>query len=223
MILAIETSVPEASVCLRRGSQVVFEENFLNGRNHNSKIFDVLEKITEALRGETLSLVIVGKGPGSYSGTRVGIAAAQGIAIVHQCSVVGLGSLAATSVARLEKASMAVGDARRGLYYISEIKDSEAVEAELMETAEFQQVLLKATDEGKVLFTLDDPSLLNLDLEMSSQIEQVKPCAEHLIDIWLGLGSERRDALKKQPLSPAYLRAPFTSKAKSGHPLLRKL
>lgn len=220
-VLAIETSVPEASVALWCDGEMVFGEEFTTDRSHNSMIFDPLSRALNILDGHKLSLVITGTGPGSYSGTRVGIAAGQGIAIAHGCPSVGIGSLAATPEAREEGPSMAIGDARRGLYYVSPIDaHGEAIEAELMDANTFHQRLADAADSR--LFTFDNPAQLNLPDNLAQRVSRSRPEAKWLVDIWLGLDESRRDALKQKPLAPAYLRPPFTSKAKAGHPLLRQ-
>ena len=223
-ILAIETSVPTASVALWVGGALVYEQDFTSDRNHNSMIFSPLAEALEILDGKKLSVVLVGTGPGSYSGARTGIAAGQGIAITHGCPAVGIGSLAATPAALESDAAIAIGDARRGLYFISEITASgEAAEAQLMQAEEFQQSLSKKCEAGdRVLFTLDDPSgrwLVNVSLP--TKVEQTSPHATGLLQVWSGLSEERREELIGMPLSPSYLRPPFTSKAKQGHPLLK--
>lgn len=223
MILAIETSFPEASMTLAREGEIIFSESFMNGRHHNSQVFDVLERVTELIEVGELTAIIVGTGPGSYSGTRVGIAVAQGLAVVHACPAIGLGSLAATSVARQAETSMAVGDARRGLYYVAEIQSQgEASEAELMDGEAFQKRVSCALDSEKSLFTMDDPEILGLNDVVKGRIIKGKPESDLLIDVWLGLSPERRETLMQKPLEPSYLRPPFTSKAKKGHPLLRQ-
>lgn len=219
-ILAIETSVPDASVVLWSNGEVIFEENFTTDRSHNSMVFNPLSQALKLLGERQLDLVIAGTGPGSYSGTRVGIAAVQGIAIAHQCPAIGIGSLAATPEARQDGPSMAIGDARRGLYYISPINEhGEAMDAELMKAEAFQKRLEDASDSR--LFTLDPPEKLKLPDHLACRVSRSHPEAKWLIDIWLGLEESRRETLLNQPLAPAYLRPPFTSKAKAGHPLLR--
>jgi len=225
-ILAIETSVPTASVVLWLNGAVVYQQDFTSDRNHNSMIFKPLEESLALLNGKNLSHVLVGTGPGSYSGARTGIAVGQGVALTHTCPAVGIGSLAATPVVSAAGSAVAIGNARRGLYFISEITESgEASEAQLMDAGEFQAHLRKRCDSSDVrLFTFDDPSGAWLDdIDLPVEVEKSSPHASGLIEIWLGLTNERQSELISQPLSPAYLRPPFTSKAKSGHPLLRSL
>jgi len=227
-ILAIETSVPEASIALWSDGAWLFEAEFVSDRNHNSMVFEPLAEALALLEGRELSTVLVGTGPGSYSGTRIGIAAAQGLAIAKSCPAAGIGSIAATpparSVARpaaAHTAATAIGDARRGLYYISSITASgEAEEPELMDAAVLEQRLASIPDD--LLFTLDAPTTLGLNDQLQERITRTQPQARLLVDVWLGLDEVRRQQLYSKPLAPTYLRAPFTSKAKQGHPLLRK-
>ena len=226
-ILAIETSVPEASIALWSDGAWLFEAEFISDRNHNSMVFEPLAEALALLEGRALSTVLVGTGPGSYSGTRIGIAAAQGLAIAKSCPAAGIGSIAATPPARSVGASAAhttataIGDARRGLYYISPITASgEAEVPELMDAAVLEQRLASIPDD--LLFTLDDPTKLGLNHQLQERITHTQPQARLLVDVWLGLDELRRQQLHSKPLAPTYLRAPFTSKAKQGHPLLRK-
>ena len=231
-ILAIETSVPEASIALWSDGAWLFEAEFVSDRNHNSMVFEPLAQALALLEGRKLSTVLVGTGPGSYSGTRIGIAAAQGLAIAKSCPAAGIGSIAATpparSVARpaarpaaAHTAATAIGDARRGLYYISPITASgEAEEPELMDAAVLEQRLASIPDD--LLFTLDAPTTLGLNDQLQKRITRTQPQARLLVDVWLGLDEVRRQQLHSTPLAPTYLRAPFTSKAKQGHPLLRR-
>lgn len=183
-------------------------------------VFDALTEVLEHLEGDALDLVLVGTGPGSYSGTRIGIAVGQGVALVHGCPSVGIGSFAATSVARESQLSMAVGDARRGVYFISRVGENGLMQpVELMDHAAFVATL--QNDEDVCLFTFDDPASLNLDDALGSRVKRAIPRAEYLFDVWNGLSADDQAKQMVCQLAPTYLRAPFTSKAKSGHPLLR--
>jgi len=219
-IIAIETSMPDASVVLWRDGEMVFGQEFKSDRHHNCMVFDSVAKALDLLDGGELSVVLVGTGPGSYSGIRIGIAVAQGVAIAYGCPSAGLGSLAATPEARGGSGAMGVGDARRGLYFVSPIHENgEAMEVELMDARAFSDRLRE--ESGRILFSLDDPGKLGLDAELEQRVTRTRPRAELLVEVWRGLSEARQRELSQAPLSPTYLRAPFTSKAKEGHPLLR--
>ena len=74
MILAIETSTTKASLALMQpeSGEVLWESAFESDRLHNAKIFDPVIEALDLCR-EKLQQIIVGLGPGSYSGIRVGI------------------------------------------------------------------------------------------------------------------------------------------------------
>jgi len=219
-VLAIETSVPQASIALWGGDQWLYDKTFTSDRNHNSMLFEPLADALGCLQGKPLSAIVVGTGPGSYSGTRIGIAAAQGVAIARNCMVAGLGSLAATPVARTRAPAMAVGDARRGLYFICPITSTgEAAQPELMDEQGLRNRLEKEPQCN--LFTLDDPEKLASACPQGQPLIPTTPEARLLVEVWLGLDHARRMELQAMPLAPSYLRAPFTSRAKPGHPLIR--
>ena len=82
MILAIETSTTGASLALvgRQGGDVLWQASFESDRLHNAKIFDPVAEALDISRGK-LGRIVVGLGPGSYSGIRVGIAVANGLGL----------------------------------------------------------------------------------------------------------------------------------------------
>ena len=92
MILAIDTSTAACTgalfdsngTCVARRDEVI-------GRGHSERLVPM---IAEMLEGRTADLILVGVGPGSFTGLRVGIAAAHGLAIGWGCEVRGMSSLA---------------------------------------------------------------------------------------------------------------------------------
>ena len=92
MILALDTSTAACSAALFDGSGAcVASADELIGRGHAERLVPMLD---ELLAGRRADRVIVGVGPGSFTGIRVGIAAAQGLAIGWGCEVAGMSSLA---------------------------------------------------------------------------------------------------------------------------------
>ncbi|MGB0774904.1 MAG: tRNA (adenosine(37)-N6)-threonylcarbamoyltransferase complex dimerization subunit type 1 TsaB [Akkermansiaceae bacterium] len=221
-ILAIETSVPQASLCLSLDGEIALDVTFTSERGHNTTIFEPLADALKLAKGQ-LDQIIVGTGPGSYSGTRIGIAAAQGVAIAQDCAICGVGSIAGTSQAlQYRHQALAVGDARRGLFYTIAIDEAGLPTApELMDEAAFKQKL--STESHAHLMSLDDVEKLRNTASLidSVAISSAEPSARGLLAAWHEFPKSAREDLHKAPLMPTYLRAPFTSKAKSGHPLLR--
>ena len=215
--LFIESSTPRASLALLRGSEVVFEESFAGDRSHNALLFAPLDRALARLEpGEKLAGVVIGTGPGSYSGTRVGIAAGQGVALVHGCPAAGLSSLLAVPSAAGGLA-LAVGDARRGSGWRASIDGGRLAGApELRGVAELMEEVRSARQAGHAVFSLEPVDQIGLEVT----VEQ--PDAVRLAAAWLALDDAARVELEAVPPQPAYLRPPHVTLRKAGHPLLKK-
>ena len=92
MILAIDTSTAACTAALfDSAGSCVAQRDELIGRGHSERLVPMLE---ELLDGRTAQRILVGVGPGSFTGIRVGIAAAQGLAIGWDAQLAGMSSLA---------------------------------------------------------------------------------------------------------------------------------
>lgn len=211
-LLAIESSTCRASIALMSGDEVIFSGGFESDRNHNALLFEPLQEALGLLGDAKLEQVVIGTGPGSYSGTRVGIAAGQGVALVHGCPAVGLSSLLATP----RKAGVAIGDARRGSAWWAELGQG-LPKPELIDTAQLAPLL--AGRDG--VFSFEDVSRLGLPADL--RVAQPMPTAVDLARAWLGLDEAVRAEISTEPPQPEYLRPPHITEAKKGHPLLRVL
>ena len=215
--LFMESSTPRASLALLRGSAVVFEESFTGDRSHNALLFGPLQRALALLEeGERLAAVVIGTGPGSYSGTRVGIAAGQGVALVHDCLAAGLSSLLAVPSAAGGRA-LAVGDARRGSGWRAIVEGGRVTTGpELRGVAELIEEVRAAREAGVPVFSLEPVA------QIGREVAVEQPEARRLAAAWLVLDEGARAALEALPPQPAYLRPPHVTVAKGGHPLLRK-
>lgn len=92
MILAFDTSTAACTAALfGRDGERIGSTDELIGRGHAERLAPMLE---ELLDGRVADKILVGVGPGSFTGLRVGIAAAHGLAIGGGAEVKGLSSLA---------------------------------------------------------------------------------------------------------------------------------
>ena len=82
LILNIETSTKNCSVALSRNGVVLAWRESEEGNDHAAKTAVFVEEVlSEAGRkAEELDAVAVGKGPGSYTGLRIGVSTAKGLA-----------------------------------------------------------------------------------------------------------------------------------------------
>ena len=92
MILAIDTSTAACTAALfdSAGDCIAHRDEVI-GRGHSERLVPMLKELLEERRAD---LILVGVGPGSFTGIRVGIAAAQGLAIAWDCELQGMSSLA---------------------------------------------------------------------------------------------------------------------------------
>lgn len=92
VILAIDTSTAactaalfdEAGACIGKADELI-------GRGHSERLVPMIAAVLE---GRDAKRIVVGTGPGSFTGIRVGIAAAHGLAIGWNAELFGLSSLA---------------------------------------------------------------------------------------------------------------------------------
>lgn len=81
-ILALETSDKNCSVCLYFDSDKYFEFSFRLKNAHSEKIFELIEKIyhSASVSVKETGSIAVSSGPGSFTGLRIGMSAAKGLA-----------------------------------------------------------------------------------------------------------------------------------------------
>ena len=92
MIIALDTSTAACTAALFEGSgHRIASRDELIGRGHAERLVPM---IAEMLGGRTADQIIVGVGPGSFTGIRVAIAAAHGMAIGWGADISGMSSLA---------------------------------------------------------------------------------------------------------------------------------
>ena len=95
MILALDTSTPACTAALFAADGSLFaSRDEVIGRGHAERLVPL---IAEMLDGHLPSQLLVGIGPGSFTGIRIAIAAAQGLGIGWDVPVCGMSSLALTA------------------------------------------------------------------------------------------------------------------------------
>lgn len=96
MILAIDTSTAACTAALFAGDGACLAKaDEVIGRGHAERLVPMIEQLLDGRRADSL---LVGVGPGSFTGIRVGIAAAHGLAIGWGAELYGMSSLALLAV-----------------------------------------------------------------------------------------------------------------------------
>ena len=97
MLLVIDSATAACSAALiGPDGAVVDQRHEIVGRGHAERLVPM---IADLLGGRTAGAILVDCGPGSFTGVRVGIAAAQGLAIGWKVKLAGYSSLALIAAA----------------------------------------------------------------------------------------------------------------------------
>ncbi len=119
-LLAIETSTEACSVALLAGGRVL-ERSELAPRRHAELVLPMTESllVEAGLSRRELDGIAVGRGPGAFTGVRLAISLAQGLALGLGVPVVPVSSLAALALDAPDNGApvLAVIDARMGEIY----------------------------------------------------------------------------------------------------------
>jgi len=91
MILAFDTSSAACTAALFEDGRCIARADEFIGRGHAERLVPMLDEMLGKRRPDH---ILVGVGPGSFTGLRVGIAAAHGLAIGWDCEIAGMSSLA---------------------------------------------------------------------------------------------------------------------------------
>src|SRR5690606_6487625 len=97
LILNVETSTEVCSVNLARDGKLLVEKESLEGLNHSQLLTLCIEELFEesGLKPHDLNAVAVSKGPGSYTGLRIGVSVAKGLCFSLDIPLLAVGSLEA--------------------------------------------------------------------------------------------------------------------------------
>ena len=103
LILSIETGTDICSVALANDGELMALRESDEGRDHAKKVALFVDELLKetGVQPDDLDAIAVGKGPGSYTGLRIGVSFAKGMCYALNIPLIAIGSLdALTEVAR---------------------------------------------------------------------------------------------------------------------------
>jgi tRNA threonylcarbamoyladenosine biosynthesis protein TsaB len=131
-ILAIDTCLEACSVAICDDGIALAAHSEIMSRGHQERLAPMAaEAMTEVGAGfDTLDMVAVTVGPGSFTGLRVGLAFAKGLGLALGVPCIGVGVLEALAASESETGFVAATvDARRGQIYLQVFIDGRAAMA----------------------------------------------------------------------------------------------
>ena len=158
LILLIETATKSCSVSLSSENKIIACKEEINEQySHAEKLTVFITELckTQDFTIKDLDAVAVSKGPGSYTGLRIGVSTAKGLCYALDIPLISVSTLKAMAfgMAQKEKSDLycPMIDARRmevyNAFYNSTNKEIRGIQADIIEACSYQKELDK-----KVLF-----------------------------------------------------------------------
>ena len=159
LILAFETSAKAASVALMEGTKLLGESYQNTGLTHSQTLMVMAEDVLKQCgkTAQDVQAVAVAEGPGSFTGVRIGVAAAKGFAWGKEIPCYGVSTLEAMaeSLGIYEGYICPAMDARRSQVYNALFRVEKGI---ISRVAEDRAIAL--ADLKEELLTLDGPIFL---------------------------------------------------------------
>lgn len=223
LVLGLDAATPPASVAVVRGTEILATLEGPFGRGTDAWILGATDAVLEEAEfdlGEMDALAATA-GPGTFTGIRVGLATAAGLARGRDCPVAGISTLEALVATARSRALprgpvLALVDARRGNLYAALALESD------LEPARGPEIV--APEELADWLPEPHPvSVVGTGLETLPSDLAVRPL-EHLPCVAAGAALATADRLRAAsgplpPARPVYVRRPD---ARPGASLLRR-
>jgi tRNA threonylcarbamoyladenosine biosynthesis protein TsaB len=198
-LLAFDLSTRRGTIALANEKEILGARDWPNDRRSSAPFFEALDEIIR--EHGTPETIVVGLGPGSYTGTRIAIAAAIGLEVTTGAGLAGISSLCAISD---ENDFCVIGDAKRASFFFARITGSlPTTDPELLSENEINKRISSITTIP--IYTSDElPQFASVKLRF--------PSAKLLcLRAWTSPQN-----LARAPLAPLYLREPHITTPRSG-------
>jgi tRNA threonylcarbamoyladenosine biosynthesis protein TsaB len=190
-LLGFDLSTRRGTIALVNGGKILCARDWPNDRRNSGRFFVALDEIIREHGAP--EAIVVGLGPGSYTGTRIAISAAIGLQATTGAALTGLSSLSGVSE---ENEYIVIGDAKRASFFFARISGGLCVaEADLLSQNEMNERI--SSIPTIPIYTSDE-------LRQFAAVQLRFPSARLLC-----LRAQRfPQNLARAPLAPIYLREP---------------
>ena len=211
-ILALDASSVSCSACVSENGKVLAEAFINTALTHSVTLLANIKKVLEQSEKtiEDIDLIAVTAGPGSFTGVKIGVACAKGLAFERDIPCFAVSSLAAAAenVSLFPGTVIAVMDARRKSFYNAAFKNGKRVCADRQSSVD--ELLASLPD---AVVAVGDGAELFVRLCSEHGRENIKAApsflryikASAVAELALRGDCEKRDCVS---LAPVYLRAP---------------
>ena len=148
-ILAVDTATKSCSVAIADENALVAEATILSGETHSMHLMDMIDQVFRMadVHLKDLDGVAVTKGPGSFTGLRIGVSTVKGIAAASGKPLVGVSTLhaLASQAGNCSHLICPIMDARKNEDYFSQYRFQNGV---LKKDAESRAAPIESAIEG---------------------------------------------------------------------------
>lgn len=209
MILSFDSSAVTASAALTDGDKII-NSAFINaGLTHSETLLPMIKSVMNGYSFKDLEAIAITAGPGSFTGVRIGVATAKGLAFNNDIDCISVSTLEAIAYNFTDTDTIvcAVMDARRMQFYnaLFEVKDGTvkrlcddraiSIEDLSVQLSAFDEVII-AGDGAKLCF--DNLSLDNIKLADDERIYQNA--------VAVSKAAKNKKRISAASLMPVYLR-----------------
>lgn len=212
-ILALESAAKAAGAAVLIGGKLVAEQFTNNGLTHSCTLMEMADAVLRAA-GVTVSemdCIAVDAGPGSFTGIRIGLGTAKGLALGAEKPIVPVSSLLGLcyNAAGAEGLVVPLMDARRGEVYTATYKMQGGIPAEI--------VPMRAVPIQEVIKELDTATFVGDGAEVHKELileimgEKARFLPPHLMHeraSSVAVAAQGEKAVSVHDAVPIYLRLP---------------
>lgn len=209
MLLSVDSSAVTASAALTDGDKILKSEFMNTGLTHSETLLPMIKRVMGDTDYSSLDAIAITAGPGSFTGVRIGVATAKGIAFVNNTPCVSVSTLEAIAHNFVDRDCIvcAVMDARRMQFYnaLFEVKNGKvnrltpdraiSIDDLREELKQFNNVII-AGDGAKLCFDnigMDNCMIADDDLVYQNAIGVAR-------------AARNKDKISPKALMPVYLR-----------------
>ncbi len=146
--LALETSTSLGSVAVADGERLLAESTLSVQATHSEALMPEIERLLgrSGVTPDSLGAVVVGAGPGSFTGVRIAASVAKGYCFASGLPLYAYSSLTAVAVSSGHERVCAMFDARRGEVYAAAYRRTDPLECVLTPSAQPVESVLERVE-----------------------------------------------------------------------------
>ena len=217
-ILALETSAKSVSAAVTENGTVLASAYQNRGLTHSVTLMPLLDGMLQAagLTLDDMGLIAVTNGPGSFTGLRIGVSAAKGLAWARELPCCGVSTLAAMARTAADFQGLVIGamDARRQQIYHALFRAENGHVTRLTQdcAVSLDELVSQLRDMPEDKLVVGDGAALCADYLNGAGIPCRMADASHLMQSAVGAAlcaeelAARGETVTAQGLEPVYLR-----------------